>query len=131
MKENITMKITADELKKLLVDYYEKEYNDNNFDIIFETKEECVGLYETKVVQTHIKLKRNIRIGNHIAAIEEELDKDDVNEILTKMLCNTDFEVEYITFDNKKECVGYYEDTEFTFNGLKVDLKRKQKQYRI
>lgn len=130
MKENITMKITADELKKLLVDYYEKEYNDNNFDIVFETKEEYVGIHDDKALVTHIKLKRNIRIGNHIAAIEEEIDKDDVNEILTKMLCNTDFEVEYITFDNKKECVGYYEDTKFTFNGLKVDLKRKQKQYR-
>lgn len=131
MKENITMRITEGELKDLLTDYYGKKYNDNDFDIIFETKEECVGFYETKMIQTHIKLKRKIRIGNNAVTIEEELDEDDIKEIICEELRDIDYEINNLRFENRIKYEGFYGDEVPTFDGVNIDLKRKQKQYRI
>ena len=131
MKENITMRINEKELKSLLIDYYGKKYNDNDFNIVFETKGECVGLYETKVVQTHVKLKRNIRIGNNAVTIEEELDEDDIKEIICEELKDMDYDINNLWFENRVKYVGFYGDEVPTFDGVNINLRRKQKQYRI
>lgn len=131
MKENITMRINEEELKSLLIDYYGKKYNDNDFDIVFETKKECVGFYETKMIQTHIRLKRKIRIGNNSVTIEEELDEDDIKEIICEELKDMDYEINNLRFENRIKYEGFYGDEVPTFDGVNIDLKRKQKQYRI
>lgn len=130
MQETIIMELTKSELKTLLMDYCEKKYGDKNFNLTFETKKECVGLYEISTIQTRVKLKRKIKIGDHFITIEEELEENTIKEILSEELSELDYEINNLRFKNKTNYVGLYEDEVPTFEGLSLILKRKQNQYR-
>lgn len=130
MQETIIMELTKSELKALLMDYCEKKYGDKNFNLTFETKKECVGLYEISTIQTRVKLKRKIKIGDHFITIEEELEEDTIKEILSEELSELDYEINNLRFKNTTNYVGLYEDEVPTFKGLSLILKRKQNQYR-
>ena len=131
MNQKITLEITADELKNILLDYYKKLYNDDSVEISFHSKEISEGFYEFKSVQTIVKLKRsipiNLGIGKCTSTLEEEIKKEDIKDILQEALSEYNYEVSYIIFDTEKSC-GRYEETFIQFKGLKADLKTKSKQ---
>lgn len=121
MKESLKLTLPRDELQKLLEKYYKEQYSDDHIEIVFE-KEKVEGDYpfQGSYICTHFKLKRNLKIGNYSAALEQVLEESDIEEVIRKELENTDYDVEDIR----------QHDIDFSSINIKVKRKQNQRIYR-
>ncbi len=126
MFENIEIK--SKELKQLLIDYYKNTTKDECISISFKTSEELVGFYESKSIVTRIRLKQNLKLGSQIISKEREINNKELKDVLNEILSEQDYEVVNLYLDNQKNSVGYYEDVCYQFAGIKLDVRKKQKQ---
>lgn len=125
MVENIEIK--PKELKQLLIDYYKNKTKDESVKISFKTSEELVGFYESKSIVTRIKLKRNMSLGSQVINSEREISEEELKDVLNEILMEKDYEVINLFLDNEKQSVGYYEDTSYSFEGVKLNVRKRQK----
>lgn len=132
MTEKITLEIKSNELKKMLLEHYKEIYKDESISIIIHSSKELVGLYEIESLVTNIKLRRNVninlKIGKCSSTLEEEITLQDIKDILQESLNEQEYEVIDLRLDTDKRLEGFYETEHIVFNGLIVDLKKKQKQ---
>lgn len=126
MVENIEIK--PRELKQLLIDYYKNKNNDESVKITFKTSEELVGFYESKSIVTRIKLNQNMSLGSQVISKEREISEEKLKDVLNEILREKDYEVINLFLDNQKQSVGYYEDVSYSFGGVKLDVRKRQKQ---
>ena len=115
------------QLKNLVSDYYKELYKDNSVSVIIESGRNFVGIYESQVLYTILKLKRKLKIKGLEVIIEEKIDDNQIKEILNQALDGNNYEVEKLDFQTKCKLVGVYEDEEVYFKGLNVCVKPKQK----
>ena len=133
MTEDITLDLTPEELKKILLDYYQKLYNDKNITIMFKSKKELVDFFEDEVEEliTRIIMERKIKLGNHTATIKNEIEIKDLKEVLNEVLNNnineSDYEIVYLYLKTEDE--DSYKS--IVFKGLQATLKRKKVKQKI
>ena len=131
MTENISINIEPDELKKILLDYYKKLYNEDDIKITFYPKKQ--GYYEDDELVTTIKLERKIKIGSNIATITNELDKEDLKEVIDDNIKESDYIVSYLNLKTELKTYenhGMFEGESYSspkFIELQAILKRKEK----
>lgn len=125
MLENI--EINQKELKQLLTDYYKKQYKDESVKITFKTNEEFVGIYENRSVVTRIKLKQNMFLDNYVISKEREISEEELKDVLNNMLMEKSYEVIDLFLDNHKY-VDYYGYSDYSFDGVKLNVRKMQKQ---
>ena len=127
MTENISINIKPDELKKILLDYYKKLYNDESIKFFFISKEELVGYYEDKKLTTTVNMERKIKIGKETGTITYELNKKDIIDALNNSINDNNFEIIDISLKTEKEYYnGNYGDY-IELKELQAILKRKEK----
>lgn len=133
--KNITIEISAQELKKLLKDYYKELYNNDSVTILINSGKQLQGIYEFEELVTTLSVRRNIevpnfKIGKCKAICEEEINDKEIEKILNELLEENNYEVEYINFNTKSKLVGYgfAEEEEIYFDGIKVSVKEKKQK---
>lgn len=133
--KNITIEISAQELKKLLKDYYKELYNNDSVTILINSRKQLQGIYEFEELVTTLSVRRNIevpnfKIGKCKAICEEEINDKEIEKILNELLEENNYEVEYIIFNTKSKLVGYgfAEEEEIYFDGIKVSVKEKKQK---
>lgn len=131
MTEKITLEIKSDELRKILLDYYQEFYNDKTIDIVFIPKKEYETEFEFGYLTTKIILKKSksidLKIGKCTSIIEQKLFSNDIKKVLTATLAKTDYKVTNIDFKTSEKKVSYEDEENYSFDGISVSLKRKQK----
>lgn len=131
MNKNLTITIEADELKQLLLKYYQDLYKDESVSIEEKSGKEFVGPYEFPNLVTKLNLKRNIKIGKYPAVSEQEIDDETIKKVLSSTLEDTGYQVEDIKLITKRELVGLYEIEEICFKGVRVVVKQKENQKQL
>ena len=131
MIEKITLEISAEDLRKILLDYYQKLYNDKSINIVFIPKKEYEFDDEFKYLTTKIILRKSkpidLKIGKCTSVIEEELFSNDIKKVLYSTLSDTDYKVKDINFKTSEKNVSADELEDYSFDGINVSLRRKQK----
>ena len=133
MTEKITLEIKPEELKKILLDYYQELYNDKSIDIVFIPKKEYGSddEFEFKYLTTKIILKKSkpidLKIGKCTSVIEQELFSNDIKKVLDSILCDTDYKVKDIDFKTSEKNVSDDDVEDYSFDGINVSLRRNQK----
>lgn len=132
MSEITTLEIKTENLKKLLLDYYKKFYNDESVDIVFKSNKVYEGFYEFQKLVTKIFVKRNklidLKIGKAFTTIEEEVTVDDIKKVLDKAIEDSEYQVSDVNLQTTEESYGIYEDTRICFKGINSKLHKKEKQ---
>lgn len=131
MANNIMISIKANELKSLLLDYYQCIYPNEIKDVEIIPKKENTGLYETTSLVTKIKLIKNIKIGKFLATVEEIISDEDIKQIINSNLEDNNYQIESITWVTKSRLEGLYEYEEIYFDGIEVYLKSLEHQKQI
>lgn len=131
MANNIMINIKANELKSLLLDYYQSIYPNEIKDVEIIPKKENTGLYETTSLVTKIKLIKNIKIGKFLATVEEIISDEDIKQIINSNLEDNNYQIESITRVTKSRLEGLYEYEEIYFDGIEVYLKSLEHQKQI
>lgn len=131
MANNIMINIKANELKSLLLDYYQSIYPNEIKDVEIISKKENTGLYETTSLVTKIKLIKNIKIGKFLATVEEIISDEDIKQIINLNLEDNNYQIESITRVTKSRLEGLYEYEEIYFDGIEVYLKSLEHQKQI
>ena len=135
MTEHITMDINPEELKKILLDYYKKEYKEKNIEIDFDSKKELIGYPEYEEYTTKIIMERKITVANHTATIKCEIDNNDLKEILNQSISESEYEISLICLRTEPKTynygVGEENNTCAEFKGLHVILKKKKVKQKI
>lgn len=131
MTEKITLEIKSDELRKMLLDYYQEFYNDKSIDIVFVPKKEQDEELDFKYLTTHIILRKtkpiDLKIGKCTSVIEQQLFSEDIKKVLNSYLSETEYKVINITFRTSEQPPSFDEEENFRFDGISVSLKQKQK----
>ena len=133
--KKITIDISANELKKLLKDYYKVFYNNDSVAILINCRKQSQGIYEFDELVTTLSVRRNIevpnfKLGKCNAICEEKISNDEIKKILNEILEENNYEVDYVDFNTKSKLVGYghTEEEKIYFDGISVSVKEKQKQ---
>ena len=116
------------ELISIITSYYNLIYKGQLVKVEIESKEQCVGFYETKYLYTKINLKRKIRINGLEAIVEEQINDDKIKEILNQYLEEHNYEVIKLDFETRRRSISMYGGEEIYFDCLKVGVKQKEKQ---
>jgi len=133
MTEKITLEISAEELRKILLDYYQEFYNDKSIDIVFipEKKYGSDDEFEFKYLTTKIILRKSkpidLKIGKCTSVTEEELFSNDIKKVLDSTLSDIDYKVKDIDFKTSEKNVSDDDEENYSFDGINVSLRRKQK----
>ena len=125
MEEKVTMKIGSKEFQNILESYYKEKTKEESIKMTINPKTRLVGIYEDIETYVEVTLTRQIKVGDIPATLEEKLDKKDVIESLSDILNSQDFEVKNVTYQTAS--IGYYQNNDLSFNGVTVEMKRKQK----
>lgn len=126
VKANIEIK--PSELKSIINDYYRGIYKEQFVSVGIESGRKCVGIYESQVLYTSLKLKRKIKLKGLEVIVEEQIEDEQIKLILNEYLEEHNYEVDELEFNTKCRLVGLYEDEEIYFKGLNVGVKNKEKQ---
>ena len=133
--KKITIDISANELKKLLKDYYKTLYNNDSVAILINCRKQSQGLYEFEELVTTLSVKRNIevpnfKIGKCTATCEEKISNDEIKKILNEILEENNYEVDYVDFNTKSKLVGYglTEEEKIYFDGISVVVKENKQK---
>jgi len=131
MTEKITLEIKSDELRKMLLDYYQEFYNDKSIDIVFVPKKEQDEELDFKYLTTYIILRKtkpiDLKIGKCTSVIEQQLFSEDIKKVLNSYLSETEYKVINITFRTSEQPPSFDEEENYSFDGISVSLKQKQK----
>ena len=133
MTEKITLEINPEELRKILLDYYQKLYNDKSINIVFIPKKEYESddEFEFKYLTTKIILRKSkpidLKIGKCTSVIEHELFSNDIKKVLDSILSDTDYKVKNIDFKTSEKNVAEDDEEDYSFDGINVSLRKKQK----
>lgn len=128
VKANIEIK--PSELKSIINDYYRGIYKEQFVSVGIESGRKCVGIYESQVLYTSLKLKRKIKLKGLEVIVEEQIEDEQIKLILNEYLEENNYEVDYVDFNTKSKLVGYghTEEEKIYFDGISVSVKEKQKQ---
>ena len=113
MEENITFDISFEEVERIVLEYYKKEFNDDN--IILKSEIQRKGYYHPERDEYRINLTRTIQINNYQAISELKLSYDDIDLALINTISNEEYSVfhSFVDIENKK---------------VVIYLKRKEKE---
>ncbi len=124
MKEEITLKISKNDLIKLLKKYYEEKLG-QKIKISITTTEECFGLYETEELVTRIKFETKETMMDEVLGkiehtITHSIDESDVKEVLREHLRRKGYTVNTIRYEQYKD----YDRKFYEFSGITAILER-------
>lgn len=125
----IESEINKEDLFEIIKSYYLNKYN-KIIEVKDNTRAEVRGYpYEYKSIETTITISYdevlNINKALNIK-MKKELSKKDLIEIFNEYLSASNYEVNNIKFNNGSRLVGYYEDLETYFDGIKLTLSEKE-----
>lgn len=125
MKEEITLKISKNDLVKLLEKHYEEKLG-KKIKISITTIEECFGLYEIEELVTRIKFETKETMMDEVLGkiehtITYSIDESDIKEVLIEHLRGKGYEVNSVRYQQYRD----YDRRLYGFEGIEVKLKRK------
>lgn len=115
---------------KILIEKYYQETESRNVEVEIITKKELTGLYETTTCVNTIKIKERTTLLGRPTTIEQTINKDDIKNIFSEILKDTDFTLESLEYNEgiRQECVGYYmnEHMEYRpyFDGITLKVSK-------
>lgn len=124
MREEITLKISKNDLVKLLEKYYEEKLG-KKIKISIKTTEECFGLYEIDELVTRINFEtKEIMMDEVLGKIEHtithSIDESDVKEVLSEHLRGKGYTVNTIHYEQYRD----YDRRLYGFRGITATLER-------
>lgn len=125
MKEEITLKISKNDLVKLLEKHYKNKLG-KKIKISITTTKEYVGFYETEEIVTRIKFETKETMMDEVFGkiehtIIHSIDESDIKEVLSEHLREKGYIVDSISYDQYKD----YDRKFYDFRGIEATLKRK------
>lgn len=115
MQETITLKITMNELKTILLNHYKKTFNDENIKLTYETTE--VGDYYKEV---KIFIFRETKVGNFSGEIKYELNDKEVLEVVNEELEKSGYQTKKLNY-----LIMFDSISEIKFDVVKTNNKQK------
>ena len=124
MKESIKLKISKNDLIKLLEKYYEEKLG-KKIKISITTTEECFGLYEVEELVTRIKFETKETMMDEVLGkiehtITHSLDESDIKEVLSEHLRSKGYTVDTINYEQYRD----YDRRTYGFRGIEATLER-------
>ncbi len=119
MKEEMTMHIKEKELLGLLKSYF-SEVEGQEVNVTCRCHKIIEGFYEEEVTKVEFIYEKCVKINNYDTTVSVTLDKDDIKEVLSKIIPN--YSVQTVTYETST--YDYYGG--LTFNGVNIDIKPKQ-----
>ncbi len=115
MQETITLKITMNELKIILLNHYKKELNDENIKLTYETTE--VGDYYKEV---KIFIFKQTKVGSFSGEIKYELNDKEVLEAVNDELEKSGYQTKKLNY-----IIMFDSVSEIRFDVVKTNNKQK------
>ncbi len=128
----IESEINAKDLFEIIKNYYLKKYN-KIIEVKDKTRKEITGYpYEYETIETTITISYNEKLNINNRELNIQMQKnltiEELTEIFNEYLSKSNYEVNNIKFNNGTRLVGYYENLETYFNGIKLSLSEKEEQ---
>lgn len=125
MREEITLKISKNDLVKLLEKHYEAKLG-KKIKISITTTEECFGLYEIEELVTRIKFEtKETMMDEVLGKIEHtiiySIDESDIREVLSEHLREKGYTVNSVSYEQYRD----YDRRLYGFRGIEAKLERK------
>ncbi len=125
MREEITLKISKNDLVKLLEKHYEAKLG-KKIKISITTTEECFGLYEIEELVTRIKFETKETMMDEVLGkiehtIIHSIDESDIREVLSEHLREKGYTVSSVSYEQYRD----YDRRLYGFRGIEAKLERK------
>lgn len=125
MREEITLKISKNDLVKLLEKHYEAKLG-KKIKISITTTEECFGLYEIEELVTRIKFETKETMMDEVLGkiehtIIHSIDESDIKEVLSEHLREKGYIVSSVSYEQYRD----YDRRLYGFRGIEAKLERK------
>lgn len=127
VKKIYEIKLTEEELKKILEEYF-KQKNITEGKLIIKTTKETVGYYgkEDEIAKTRFYIENDIQFLNITKKAKIELSEEEIKSMLMEILSM--YNITYISFKTGFEYRYQYEFKEPVFQGVNIHFYKKEKQ---
>ena len=124
MKPSTVIKITEQDLKKMITDYLSKT-NQEVGQVSLEVKTECVGYYETMETKLVAKVTKNSSIKGYKTETTDSYEESDIKEIIKYMLQDSEYEINNISISKQAASNDGPFSSSARFDNISVFCKKK------